>query len=782
MNVFELANALRSMPDQQLVQLAQMHQNDAAVMAAVMNEKANRDKLRASASAAPAPQGQQPTVREQMLAGLGNIPTEGMASMADGGIVSFAGGGTSSTPTLDEIRQYQAEQRALEQAKQRERSGSDTTNWLGSIKAVFDALSGTAQAATPPQPVATSSPPAAPANSSSKPKPLASEDIALLGRLYGTQPTGPEFIKKIVNAFTNRAAGKKLTAEDNAFIEVFNTAKAYETAAAKQAKAEAEVAVTKGSTPVTNASLSPTGTPGSTAAAGLAAAAGTRAKPSGASARSVEDTPTFVVPGGSPPDSFAGGLAGSAQNVAKSPTFEEESKDSGIKTKPSGASVANDELDWQKYQFLKRLKDNGTPNIEPPTFNQIAAAKRRGKLDPYMHKWYQDSQKVGVADFVESLVSSGRDFISGLTSSTGYSSAPGFLSGADVAAAGANPAAAPAPSPAGGAPVPAAETKPAEPAPAAPAPATDAAAKARVRETGESKEKETPSAASLDLEKFFEDKYGKLRQQLKTEQTARETALTARQADMRKQLPDEATYGQDLYADRMAKLTAEGRDDAHSKNLAWADALIAMGAAMMSSKSPTFFGGLGEGVKAGSEEYARVVDRLASRETRRQDLQMKIEEARSQIKFATAKERRDFDRQSAVELQQLRLENAKDLAAFNRLPIAANLELMASMDKDRRKHEYEMIEIEARGEAEARARQAGARSAVSANPTLEKQKRQIAVINAEIARLQKDMAAAFTPAQKDPIRKQIEEKELERRSLLDMMARGFTIEGSRDAE
>lgn len=132
LNVNELTSRMAKMSDAQLRQYAQLHKNDPYVLALAASESKRRAQLRASAQQQMA-QGPQPTVADQALAemgapaprpqlpeeqGIGVLPAENMAGMANGGIagygdsyadeyaaggmVAFAGGGI---PTLSEFDQ-----------------------------------------------------------------------------------------------------------------------------------------------------------------------------------------------------------------------------------------------------------------------------------------------------------------------------------------------------------------------------------------------------------------------------------------------------------------------------------------------------------------------------------------------------------------------------------------------------------------------------------------------------------------------------------------------------
>lgn len=97
LNPFALSKELAMMNDQQLAQLAQQHSDDAVVMSALMAEKQRRQHMHGAVQAQQAPQGQQATVREQLMSSMmpedtGVAQVAGAGSgYADGGIVGYAG-------------------------------------------------------------------------------------------------------------------------------------------------------------------------------------------------------------------------------------------------------------------------------------------------------------------------------------------------------------------------------------------------------------------------------------------------------------------------------------------------------------------------------------------------------------------------------------------------------------------------------------------------------------------------------------------------------------------
>lgn len=99
-NPNKLMAQLRMMPDQQLVQYAQMHKNDPYIFPMAFQESNTRKQMRAAqnAQAAPAPkvvdqnlqEMAQPMLEEQ---GIAMLPAPNMQNMAGGGIVAFDDGG-----------------------------------------------------------------------------------------------------------------------------------------------------------------------------------------------------------------------------------------------------------------------------------------------------------------------------------------------------------------------------------------------------------------------------------------------------------------------------------------------------------------------------------------------------------------------------------------------------------------------------------------------------------------------------------------------------------------
>lgn len=111
-NVNQITSRLASMPDAALQQYASLHKNDPYTVSLAMSESNRRKEMRASAQPQP---GQQPTVVDQGIAGMGGqpapqmpqgqaqampentgigtLPQPHMQKMAEGGIVAFSDGG-----------------------------------------------------------------------------------------------------------------------------------------------------------------------------------------------------------------------------------------------------------------------------------------------------------------------------------------------------------------------------------------------------------------------------------------------------------------------------------------------------------------------------------------------------------------------------------------------------------------------------------------------------------------------------------------------------------------
>jgi membrane-bound inhibitor of C-type lysozyme len=128
-NVIELTSRLAKMSDPQLRQYAQMHKDDPYTLALAAAENKRRAQLRASGQqqppqatvadqllsqmGAPAPQMQQPQQPQQMQLpedqGIGMLPAQNMAGMADGGIAGYADGGMVAFADGDLVRGLDAD-------------------------------------------------------------------------------------------------------------------------------------------------------------------------------------------------------------------------------------------------------------------------------------------------------------------------------------------------------------------------------------------------------------------------------------------------------------------------------------------------------------------------------------------------------------------------------------------------------------------------------------------------------------------------------------------------
>jgi len=99
MNINQLTEQLRMLPDQALQRVAMMYKQDPYIFPMVISESMARKKLRMAAQAQGGPQGPQPKVADQALmsmaepppnAGLPGLPAPNMQNMADGGIAGYA--------------------------------------------------------------------------------------------------------------------------------------------------------------------------------------------------------------------------------------------------------------------------------------------------------------------------------------------------------------------------------------------------------------------------------------------------------------------------------------------------------------------------------------------------------------------------------------------------------------------------------------------------------------------------------------------------------------------
>jgi len=90
LNMFTVLDQIRMLPDAALQRVAQSNADNAAIVAAVMSEVSRRQKVRQAGMGQGAPVA---TVRDQMFSGLAAAPAN--LGMAGGGIVAFAGGGST---------------------------------------------------------------------------------------------------------------------------------------------------------------------------------------------------------------------------------------------------------------------------------------------------------------------------------------------------------------------------------------------------------------------------------------------------------------------------------------------------------------------------------------------------------------------------------------------------------------------------------------------------------------------------------------------------------------
>lgn len=105
LNVNQLTEQLRMMPDQALQRMAQMYKNDPYILPMLISEDTARKKLRQAAQAQAAQP--QPKVVDQAVAAMGTPPqpapgiaalqAPNMERMADGGIAGYAEGGVADT-------------------------------------------------------------------------------------------------------------------------------------------------------------------------------------------------------------------------------------------------------------------------------------------------------------------------------------------------------------------------------------------------------------------------------------------------------------------------------------------------------------------------------------------------------------------------------------------------------------------------------------------------------------------------------------------------------------
>lgn len=122
-NIEQITARLAKMPDHDLQQYAMMHKSDPYIMSLALSESNRRKQLRASAqtqSAQPQPKvadtalagmTPQPAAPSPEEAGIAALPAGNM-NFADGGIVAFAGGGTSYETPYDRMNRENRERQA----------------------------------------------------------------------------------------------------------------------------------------------------------------------------------------------------------------------------------------------------------------------------------------------------------------------------------------------------------------------------------------------------------------------------------------------------------------------------------------------------------------------------------------------------------------------------------------------------------------------------------------------------------------------------------------------
>ena len=146
-NPSKLMAQLRMMPDQQLVQYAQMHKNDPYIFPMAFQESNTRKQMRAAAQnlqAAPAPKVVDQSLQEMAQPmpedqGIATLPAPNMQNMAGGGIVAFDDGGqvpgyakgtftgTELTPYIEKYAQeYKINPSVLSRIVQAESRGKTT--------------------------------------------------------------------------------------------------------------------------------------------------------------------------------------------------------------------------------------------------------------------------------------------------------------------------------------------------------------------------------------------------------------------------------------------------------------------------------------------------------------------------------------------------------------------------------------------------------------------------------------------------------------------------------
>jgi len=120
-NVNQITAKLATLPDQALQQYAMMNKNDPYIVSLAMSESTRRQEIRAAAQGAQGGMQQPPKVVDQVVAqmapqpmpqqqlpedvGIGQLPA-GEMDFAEGGIVSFAPGGSTGASDVEQYRRY----------------------------------------------------------------------------------------------------------------------------------------------------------------------------------------------------------------------------------------------------------------------------------------------------------------------------------------------------------------------------------------------------------------------------------------------------------------------------------------------------------------------------------------------------------------------------------------------------------------------------------------------------------------------------------------------------
>lgn len=147
-NIEQITARLAKLPDQALQQYAMMHKQDPYIMALAVSESNRRKQIRAAGQAQAQ---EQPKVADQALMDMApqQAPDEaGIAALAagdmnfaDGGIVAFAGGGTSYETPYDRMNRLNRERAAAEQAAREEEAAKlGVTPYGQQMQKLYDAL------------------------------------------------------------------------------------------------------------------------------------------------------------------------------------------------------------------------------------------------------------------------------------------------------------------------------------------------------------------------------------------------------------------------------------------------------------------------------------------------------------------------------------------------------------------------------------------------------------------------------------------------------------------